>query len=86
VFRRLGKAIAVTVSNRSYVLLKKLQSLIELNYLSGELFNNSEYKLVNFVTVVAICTVTTVTTVTVDTGVIRTAMFSMVIMVILLFR
>lgn len=54
--------------------------------ISGEFFNNFEYKLVNFVTVVVIRTVTTVTTVTVDTSVIRTAMFSMVIIVKLLFR
>jgi hypothetical protein len=61
------------------------RKLLIVPKISGELFNNFEYKLVNFVTVVVICTVTMVTTVTMDTSVIRTAMFSVVIIVTLLF-
>ena len=62
------------------------RTLLIVPKISGEFFNNFGYKLVNFVTVVVVCTVTTVTTVTVDTSIIRTAVFSVVTMVILFFR
>ena len=57
------------------------RTLLIVPKISGEFFNNFGYKQVNFVAVVVIRTVTTVAAVTVDTGVTRTAMFSMVIIV-----